>query len=219
MKKIFALVLALALVMAMAACTPATNNDATNGTTEANTEATNGATEGTTEATTEATTGTTVDSNSATLTLLNSIWAQFPEEGKFPVMGGDAENPNWEGPGSVTLPGAEGNALWNLNIPDEQLPNIAEAATMIHAMNTNTFAGCTLKLVEGADEATVAKAIVDAILNTRWMCGFPERVVVVSTNGCLVVAFGHEGNITNLLTAINTVDASATVLHNEVIGE
>ena len=213
MKKIFALVLALTMVMAMAACTPATNNDATNGTTEA----TNGATEGTTEATTEATTGTDVSGDSATLNLLNAVWAQFPESGKFPVMGGDAENPNFEGPGSVTLPGAEGNALWNLNIPDEQLVNIAEAATMIHAMNTNTFASGALKLVEGADEATVAKAIVDAILGTRWMCGFPERVVVVSTNGCLVVAFGHEGNITNLLTAINAVDANANVLHNEAI--
>ena len=201
MKKILALVLALTMVMAMAACTPATNNDATNGTTEA-----------TTEATTAASTFATA------LDLLNGIWAQFPEEGKFPVMGGDAENPNWEGPGSVTLPGAEGNALWNLNISEERLPSIAEAATMIHAMNTNTFAGCALKLVEGADEAAVAKGILDDIQNTRWMCGFPERVVVVSTNGCLVVAFGHEGNITNLLTAIQAVDANANVLHNEVIG-
>ena len=90
---------------------------------------------------------------------------------------------------------------------------------MIHAMNTNTFAGCALKLVEGANTEEVAKAIVDAILNTRWMCGFPERVVVVSTNGCLVVAFGLEMNTTNLLNAINAVDANATVLHNEVIGE
>jgi hypothetical protein len=32
-----------------------------------------------------------------------------------------------------------------------------------------------------------------------------------------VVAFCHEGNITNLLTAINAVDANANVLHNEAI--
>ena len=90
MKKILALVLALTMVAAMAACTPATNNDATNGTTEA---------------TTEATTDNKPSLSFATaLDLLNGIWAAFPEEGKFPVMGGDAENPNWEGPGSVTLP-------------------------------------------------------------------------------------------------------------------
>ena len=197
MKKILALVLALTMVAAMAACTPA--NTDTNDTTPATTEAT-------------------VAGPASALELLNTVWAKFPEAFKFPVMGGDAENPNWEGPGSVTLPGAEGNALWNLNISEERLPSIAEAATMIHAMNTNTFAGCALKLVEGADEAAVAKGILDDIQNTRWMCGFPERVVVVSTNGCLVVAFGLEMNITNLLTAIQAVDANANVLHNEVIG-
>ena len=204
MKKILALVLVLTMALAMAACTPAHNNETTEATNEATTEATTAATEGNTAA--------------SALDLLNSIWAKFPEEGKFPVMGGDMENPNWEGPGSVTLPGAEGNALWNLNIPEEQLVNFSEAATMIHAMNTNTFAGCAVKLVEGADKATVAKAVVDAILNTRWMCGFPERVVVVSSGDCLVIAFGLEMNTTNLLTAISAVDASAEVLHNETIG-
>ena len=201
MKKILALVLALTMVLAMAACTPANNNDTT---TEATTEATTGATEGSTAV--------------SALDLLTSVWAKFPEEGKFPVMGGDMENPNWEGPGAVTLPGAEGNALWNLNIPEEQLVNFAEAATLIHAMNTNTFAGCAVKLVEGADKATVAKAVVDAILNTQWMCGFPERVVVVASGDCLVIAFGLEMNTTNLLTAITAVDAGAEVLHNETIG-
>ena len=210
MKKILALVLVLTMALAMAACTPANNTT----TTEATTEATN---EATAEATTAATEGNTAAAGSA-LDLLTSIWAKFPEEGKFPVMGGDMENPNWEGPGAVTLPGAEGNALWNLNIPEEQLVNFAEAATLIHAMNTNTFAGCAVKLVEGADKAAVAKAVVDAILNTRWMCGFPERVVVVSSGDCLVIAFGLEMNTTNLLTAITAVDAGAEVLHNETIG-
>ena len=201
MKKILALVLALTLVMAMAACTPANNNDATNTTTEA-----------TNKATTEATTGA-----ATALELLNNVWAQFPEEGKFPVMGGDAENPNFEGPGAVTLPGAEGNALWNLNIPDDQLANFTEAATLIHAMNTNTFACGAMKLAAGADKTAVAAAVKDGILGTHWMCGFPEKMVVVSSGDYLVVAFGLDMNITNLLTALTAVDANAQVLHSEVI--
>ena len=211
MKKILALVLALTMVAAMAACTPATNNDATNGTTEA---------------TTEATTDNKPSLSFATaLDLLNGIWAAFPEEGKFPVMGGDAENPNWEGPGSVTLPGAEGNALWNLYVPDEQLANITEAATMMHAMNANTFTAGALKLAEGADAATVAKALADAVLNTRWMCGFPERLIVVSVGNYLVVAFGHDGVsypeggklITEFLTGLQAEYANAKVLHDAPI--
>ena len=219
MKKILALVLALTMVAAMAACTPANNNEttgATVGNTEANTEAT-------TPATTE---GTTVESDGAALTVLNAVWTLFPEENKFPVMGGDAENPNWEGPGAVTLPGAEGNALWNLYVPDEQLANFTEAATMIHAMNANTFTAGALKLAEGADATAVAAALADAIMNTRWMCGFPERMIIVSTGDCLVVAFGHDGVsypeggklISLFLEGLQTVDAEAKVLHDEAIG-
>lgn len=204
MKKLLALVLALAMVMAMAACTPATNNP--------------GTTEGTTEAT--------VSGPASALELLNTVWASFPEENKFPVMGGDEANINWEGPGKVELPGAEGNALWNLNIPDDQLANFTEAATMMHAMNTNTFACGAMKLAAGADKAAVAAAVKDGILGTHWMCGFPERMVVVSVGDYLVVAFGHDGVndpeggklISALLTGLQAVDANAQVLHDEAIG-
>ena len=204
MKKILALVLALTMVMAMAACTPATNNDATNGTTEATTAATTFA---------------------SAAELLNTAWATFPEENKFSVMGGDAENPNFEGAGNVTLPGAEGNALWNLYVPDEQLANITEAATMMHAMNANTFTAGALKLAEGADKTAVAAALKEAIMNTRWMCGFPERMIIVSVGDYLVVAFGHDGVsypeggklISLFLTGLQTADANAQVLHDEAI--
>ena len=214
MKKILALVLALTMVAAMAACTPANNNETT------------GATVGTTEATTEATGSNTETGDNGALALLNAAWAAFPEENKFPVMGGDAENPNWEGPGAVTLPGAEGNALWNLYVPDEQLVNFTEAANMIHAMNANTFTAGAMKLAEGANAAEVAKALADAIMNTRWMCGFPERMIVVSSGDYLVVAFGHDGVsypeggklISIFLSGLQAADANAQVLHDEAIG-
>ena len=195
MKKILAFVLALTVVMAMAACTPANNNETT------------GAAE-------------VLPANA--LELLTTTWANIAEENKFPVMGGDEANINWEGPGSVVLPGAEGNALWNLNIPEDQLANFTEAATMIHAMNTNIFAGCAVKLTEGADKTAVAQAIADGIKGTHFMCGHPERLIVVSLGDYLVVAFGLDGveegnakNITNFLTALQTAYATAKVPHDE----
>lgn len=203
MKKILALVLALTMVAAMAACTPANNNDTT-------TEATGTTTEATTDNKPTVTFATALE-------LLNAVWAQFPEEGKFPVMGGDEANANFEGPGKVELPGAEGNALWSLNIPEDQLVNFTEAATMIHAMNTNTFACGAMKLADGADKTAVAAAVKDGILGTHWMCGFPERMVVISAGDYLVVAFGLEMNVTNLTTALTAVVADAQILHSEVI--
>lgn len=212
MKKILALVLALTMVMAMAACTPATNND---GTTTAST----------TEATTASTTEAVVSGDNGAVTLLNTAWAAFPDESKFAVMGGDAENPNYEGPGAVTLPGAEGNALWSLYVPDDQLANFTEAATMMHAMNANTFTAGAMKLAEGADKTAVAQALKDAIMGTRWMCGFPERMIIVSVGDYLVVAFGHDGVsypeggkiISTFLAGLQAADANAQVLHDEAI--
>ena len=197
MKKIFALVLALAMVASMAACTPANNND-----------------------------DNTVAGPATALELLTNVWAKYPEANKFPVMGGDEANANYEGPGKVELPGAEGNALWNLYVPEDQLANFTDAATMMHGMNGNTFTAGALKLAEGADKAAVAKALSDAIQNTHWMCGFPERMIIVSVGDYLVVAFGHDGVsfpeggkiISEFLAALQTEYAGAAVLHDEAIG-
>lgn len=199
MKKIFALVLALTMVASMAACTPANNDN-------------NG--------------DNTVAGPATALELLTNAWAKYPEASKFAVMGGDEANANYEGPGKVELPGAEGNALWNLYVPEDQLANFTDAATMMHAMNGNTFTAGALKLAEGADKTAVAKAISDAILGTHWMCGFPERMIVVSVGDYLVVAFGHDGVsfpeggkiISEFLTALQTEYAGAAVLHDEAIG-
>lgn len=160
------------------------------------------------------------------LELLTAAWAKYPEANKFPVMGGDEANANYEGPGKVELPGAEGNALWNLYVPDDQLANFTDAATMMHAMNANTFTAGALKLAEGADKTAVAKALSDAIMNTHWMCGIPERMIVVSVGNYLVVAFGHDGVnfpeggkiITDFLAGLQADYASATVLHDQAIG-
>lgn len=204
MKKILALVLALTMVAAMAACTPANNNDTT-------TEATGTTTEATTEATTPAA------SFASALELLNAVWQEFPGREEFPAMGGDEANINWEGPGKVELAGVEGNPLWNLNIPEDQLSNFTEAATLCHAMNTNTFASCALKLADHANKKAVAKAIADGILGTHWMCGFPDRMIVASVGDYLVVAFGQGGNMVNFVNSLNKVDAGAQILHDEAI--
>ena len=212
MKKLIALLLALVMVLSMAACAPANNNEETEGN--------NDVTEGNENKETEA------PAAASALELLETVWAKFPEANKFPVMGGDEANANYEGPGKVELPGAEGNALWSLYVPEEQLANFSEAATMMHAMNANTFTAGALKLADGADKTAVAKALSDAILGTHWMCGFPERLIVVSVDNYLVVAFGHDGVnfpeggkiITEFLTGLQAEYASAAVLHDEAIG-
>ena len=44
------------------------------------------------------------------------------------------------------------------------------------------------------------------------MCGFPDKVVVISVGDYVVMAYGLEDNINNLVAACSAVEESATVL-------
>ena len=67
--------------------------------------------------------------------------------------------------------------------------------------------------------------IADGIKGTHFMCGHPERMIVVSLGDYLVVAFGHDGVnfpeggklISTFLAGLQTADANAQVLHDEAI--
>ena len=44
------------------------------------------------------------------------------------------------------------------------------------------------------------------------MCGFPDKVVVISVGDYVVMAYGLEVNIDNLVAACSAVEAQSTVL-------
>ena len=44
------------------------------------------------------------------------------------------------------------------------------------------------------------------------MCGFPDKVVVISVGNYVVMAYGLEDNIDNLAAACSAVEAQSTVL-------
>lgn len=165
MKKILAIVLALVMVMAMAGC----NKDSGE----------------TTAATTEAT----VVAPNTALELMEAVWNNYLEEEKFAVIGGNIENAVDNAPGSFDMQYAE-NLAYTLLIPEDQLSNVAEAATMVHMMNANTFTGGVVRLKAGTDKAVFASAVRDAIQNNRWMCGFPEKLLVATLGDYIVIAYG-----------------------------
>lgn len=207
MKKLTSMLLVFVMIAAIfAGCA---NN------TPANTEGT------TTEPTTTAPTIVTPDS---ALNLLETVWALFAEDQKFPTMGGDMESATMDAPGSNKL-GGEENTLYNLYVPDDQLANISEAATLFHAMNLNTFTTGALKLAEGVDAAAFAKTMRDTIMSTHWMCGFPERLIVANIGEYVIVAFGLDGVnnpesgkiITNFVTHLQEAYPDTAILFDEEI--
>ena len=149
--------------------------------------------------------------------LLNTVWASYAEEEMFPVAGGDMteENMNMEGPGVYGLEDAEGFANIT-HFPAESLAKIDAAATMMHMMNANTFTGAAYHVVD-ADMAALATEVKDSVMATRWMCGFPEKLVIVTVGEYMVSYFGNGELVSTFTAKLQAAYPSATVVVDEAI--
>ena len=192
MKKIVALVLALVMTAAMAACTPAANNN----------ETTTAPVETTTEP---------AAAIASALEILETVWAQFGEDEKFFVMGGDFDAMVDGAPGKVTNTDFMSS---NLIVPAEQVANITDAAALTHGMNANTFTGAAYAV---ADSQAFAAAMQTAIQGNQWMCGFPEKLVIAEVGGYVVVLFGHGDAVNPFQTKLTAAYPTTNILVDEAI--
>lgn len=219
MKKLIALVMVLAMVLTLfAGC--AAGDDAN--TSENVTESSG------TEAEQEQESQNTAAAPESALEILENVWNAFGEEEQFPVYGGDMEThtakmeedetyeiPN--GPGVYDLTYAE--YLPNiLRISEDVLPSVDDAATMLHLMLANNFTCGALHLVDGTDVESAAASIRDALANTRWMCGFPDRYLVAVIAGeYIVVAFGLNDALTPFQTHLVECYPDVQIAYDEIV--
>ena len=212
MKKIIAFLLVAVMAMSLVACSNTGDNTTT---TAATTTAPAEATGASTETTGEEIVIELPEANAATA-VLRAAWGKYADDQKFFAMGGDYENLVDGSAGNV--PATSEFLTGSLLVPAEQAANVAEAGSLLHAMNANTFTGAAYKLVEGADETAFVTALQTAIQGNQWMCGFPETLLVVKADGILVVAFGNGEIVANFLTNLTAAYAEAEVVINEPIG-
>ena len=189
MKKIVSLLMVCAMLLTMAAC-GAGNNENNNEN---------------------------VNVPASALEVLENIWSNYGEDEKFAVIGGNMESPVDGAPGNYDMAYAE-NLTWNLLVPAEALASVDQAATMIHMMNANTFTAGVVHLVEGTDAAAFAETMRNAVQGNRWMCGFPETLVIAVIGGeYVLVAFGVNDAMNPFQTHLATAYADAEILYNEAI--
>lgn len=151
------------------------------------------------------------------LAVLENIWNKYGEGEKFAVIGGNMESPVDGAPGNYDMAYAE-NLTWNLLIPESEIANVAEAATMIHMMNANTFTCGAVRLAEGTDVEAFANTMRDAIQNNQWMCGFPENLTIaVIEESYVLIAFGVNDAMTPFKAHLAQAYADAEILFNEAI--
>ena len=218
MKKLIALTLALLmLTMSFVACnkteTPAETTEAVeNNQTEAP------AVEDTTEAVVEL-------PYANALELLNIIFngynATATEDTMLYVAGGNINNfetTSMEGPAAfVAL--ADEDYDQNLGIPASEVAKIESAASMFNMMNTNVFNSFAVQFKDGTDVDASIEAIKANILARQWICGSPEKLVIVKMPGnCIVAVWGavqFGGIVDPYAASISTlVEGTTTVVEH-----
>lgn len=150
------------------------------------------------------------------LEILETVWADFAEEEKFPVIGGSMAAPVDNAPGSYDL--ADENISYQLLIPADQLGSVTEAASMIHMMNANTFTCAAYKLADGVTAAEFGAAMKDAVMNNQWMCGFPDSLLIRAFgDSYVVVAFGINDAMTPFDTHLTAAYPGMETIASESI--
>ena len=175
MKKLIALLLAMVLVMGLVACGNKTPDAPVNDTPVEDTPATDAPAEPV------------VTGPASALGLLETVWALYGDDEKFPVFGGDGLNMVDGAPGAYT----DMEALQSqLLVPADQQANVTEIASLFHGMMLNNFSCGAFKLAEGVDAAAFADTMHTAVTGNQWMCGFPEKVMIAVVGDCVVMVFG-----------------------------
>jgi len=151
--------------------------------------------------------------------LLKEVWDSYEDANKFAIMGGDYDTMVSDMPGKFDVNNTE--ALDSLlGYPADYASNIDDGASMIHAMNANTFTSGAFHLADGAQMETVAAAIKDNIMKRQWMCGFPDKLLIVAvSDSYLVSAFGEEANMDYFKQELLDEFDTAKILYEETIGE
>lgn len=147
------------------------------------------------------------------LVAMQTIWEKYSAE-KFAAVGGDSNNMVDNAPGNVDLTNTD-FLTYNLLVPEAEQSKVTEAASMMHMMNANSFTGAVYKV---ADAKAFGDAMKSAVMGNRWMCGFPDTLLITSLGGGYVlVAYGINDAMTPFKTAVEAAYPAAEVLVNEAI--
>ncbi len=149
--------------------------------------------------------------------LLLKIWQQYKDEDRFSAYGGTVENAVDDGPGGLNMDNVDELTNRYL-IPQSRLGNVQEAASLVHMMNSNIFTAVAVKLSENVDRKTFYEDWRNAIQSNQWICGQPDRMVMVGVgDSSLIMAFGSTDAINAFMDNLQKVHQGAQVFYNEAI--
>lgn len=158
------------------------------------------------------------DSNyKSSLELLKKVWGLYSKDEKFPASGGNSIFSSGK-PAAVNTVKNKDFIKSVTYITDELLDEVAEdAASLAHSMNAIAFSSAVFRLKNPSDASDFADNYKNAVQDTHWLCGFPDRVIVVSVGEYVIVAFGYEDLIDTFKAKCLEADSGARILVDEAV--
>lgn len=146
------------------------------------------------------------------LNLLSTVWKSYKESEKFPAAGGDysEENAREDAPGKFRT--SDSDALSStLAVPADSADLISSAASLTHMMNLNTFTAGSFKTKSTGDADKLAAAMKKSIENRKWVCGFPEKMAVITIDKYVVSVYGAADLVDTFKTKLQKAYTGAKV--------
>ena len=166
MKKILALLLAAVMVLSLAACT---DKGSEGGATSPS--------------------GAQTNQPKSALEILEKVWSKYSADEKFPAPGGSEKQMKEDMPGKFDVSDAE--ALdFELGFPKANASEIDDAASLMHMLNQNNFSCGVYHVKDSGNVEALAGKIKENILARQWLCGFPEKLVILTVGDYIVSVFG-----------------------------
>ena len=150
------------------------------------------------------------------LTILNAIWNTYSDEEKFPAAGGDSEHAVDGAPGSFDASNAD-SLSYLLTFPADDASLIDSAASLVHMMNLNTFTCGAFHVADANNVARLADDLRTTIQAKHWMCGFPDKLVIVTVGQSVFSVYGNEELVNTFRDKLLASYSAATAVYDEAI--
>ena len=150
------------------------------------------------------------------LTILNAIWNTYSDEEKFPAAGGDSEHAVDGAPGSFDTSNAD-SLSYLLTFPADDASLIDSAASLVHMMNLNTFTCGAFHVADANNVAKLADDLRTTIQAKHWMCGFPDKLVIVTVGQSVFSVYGNEELVNTFRDKLLASYPTAAAVYDEAI--
>ena len=104
-----------------------------------------------------------------------------------------------------------------LTFPADDASLIDSAASLVHMMNLNTFTCGAFHVADANNVARLADDLRTTIQAKRWMCGFPDKLVIVTVGQSVFSVYGNEELVNTFRDKLLASYPTAAAVYDEAI--